>query len=324
MRLRRLTAWAILLVWASGPVPAVAQNAAARIDEALQNITTLVRDGRIGYATAWEGNAFVQCRRMPDRQMRCESAGTALQPSLRNVLTDERIKRLIALGWALDSSFGNYTRTFSAAEPTAAIAGQIEQILREAYAADLGSFGLSTRWVADVPCPPRVGRSQNLAGSVNDMPSMRSVVVHSCSHAPERPVPQTVSSAKQLVSLYGSVVTSELQRLRINVKRRIYAVFDIGIGYVQCMPETSPAAILCEAQSMESWPALAALLTPKRIARLHAAGFADPGRTPNYWKVYSLDKFTDATIASELLTILHDVYNYTGAIKLKVKTEQNK
>jgi hypothetical protein len=110
--------------------------------------------------------------------------------------------------------------------------------------------------------------------------------------------------------------------LRINLTRRVYVVFDAGIGYVQCMPETAPPAMFCEAQSKESWPALAAILTPERVARLHRVGYQDPGRTPNYWKTYPLDKFADAAIANELLTILYDVYVYTGAAKLKVKTEQ--
>jgi hypothetical protein len=34
----------------------LAQTANSRIDEALQNITALVRTGRVGYATFWDGN----------------------------------------------------------------------------------------------------------------------------------------------------------------------------------------------------------------------------------------------------------------------------
>ena len=93
--------------------PAVAQTASSRIDEALQNISTLVRAGRVGYAVFWDGNKYVQCRRMPDRALRCEAAGTSMQPSLRNALTGERLARLSSLGWALDPSFGNYAQTFS-------------------------------------------------------------------------------------------------------------------------------------------------------------------------------------------------------------------
>lgn len=61
--------------------------------------------------------------------------------------------------------------------------------------------------------------------------------------------------------------------------------------------------------------------TPERVSRLRSAGYADPGRAPNYWKSYPFDKFSDAAIASEVLTILYDVYGYVGATKLKISTE---
>ena len=91
---------------------------------------------------------------------------------------------------------------------------------------------------------------------------------------------------------------------------------------MQCQPDTNPDAFYCEAQSTESWPALAAVLTPDRIARLHAAGFADPGRAPNYAKTYPIDQIDDVALASELLTLLHDAYGYSGASALDVKTEE--
>ena len=55
----------------------------------------------------------------------------------------------------------------------------------------------------------------------------------------------------------------------------------------------------------------------------HAAGYADPGRAPNYWKNYSLDEFTDRAIAEELLAILYEVYAYSGVPKLIFKTNIN-
>ena len=63
------------------------------------------------------------------------------------------------------------------------------------------------------------------------------------------------------------------------------------------------------------------ILTDERVARLRAAGYTDPGRSPNYSKSYPLEKFSDVAIATELLTILHEVYGYTGPTKLKVLTE---
>jgi hypothetical protein len=38
---------------------------------------------------------------------------------------------------------------------------------------------------------------------------------------------------------------------------------------------------------------------------LHAAGFADPGRAPNYWKIYPADQIDDATVTQELLSQAH-------------------
>jgi len=119
---------------------------------------------------------------------------------------------------------------------------------------------------------------------------------------------------------YGARVTAELQRLRRHIDADVFVIFDAGAGYVQCAPEASPAAIYCEAQSAQSDPALATLLTPDRLARLHQAGYADPGPAPNYSKTYALTE-PDAAIARELLAILHDVYGYDGAGRIKVTTE---
>jgi hypothetical protein len=299
----------------------MAQTAGSRIDEALQNITTLVRSGRVGYATFWDGNKYVQCRRLLERELRCEAAGTSMQPSLRNVLAGDRLSRLAALGWVLDPSFGNYVQIFPADMPSIRVADQILRTLTEVYDADVAGLQIQTSWVADIPCPPRNGPSQNLAGIVNDAPSMRATAVRTCSYAPSPKTPQTAGSAAELIALYGATVTAEIQRLRINVTRRVHVVFSAGIGYVQCMPETPSPAIYCEAQSAESWAALATILTPERVSRLRSVGYTDPGRAPNYWKSYPFDKFSDAAIANEILTILYDVYGYAGATKLKISTE---
>lgn len=319
---RRLAAFAgaVIAFWGATS-PSVAQSAGSRVDEALQNITTLVRPGRVGYATFWDGNKYIQCRRMTDRNLRCEAAGTSMQPSLKSVLTGESLNRLAALGWALDPSFGNHVQIFPADLPTDRAADHILRALAEAYAANVNDLDVATSWVNDIPCPPRNGPSQNLAGSVNDAPSMRATSVRTCFYTPPATTPQTASSAAELIAIYGASTTAEIQRLRINATRRVYAVFDAGIGYIQCAPEVPPVAIYCEAQSAESWAALTTVLTPERVARLHNAGYADPGRAPNYSKSYSFDKFKDAAIASEILTILHEVYGYTGATKLKTTTE---
>jgi hypothetical protein len=296
-----------------------AQTGTASIEQALQNIISLSRPGKVGYAALWDGNKFVQCRRMSDSKLRCEAAGSVMQPSLRNVLTGERLNRLAALGWALDPNFGNYVRTFSPDIPLHYVATQIAQVLSEVYDANVAKLEAYTRWMDDVPCPPRSGPSQNLAGSVNDAPSMRAVAILDCSYtAPSAPA-QKIASADDLIAFYGAAVTAEIQRLRINSTARVFVIFDAGIGYVQCAPDDN--AIYCEAQSEESWPALAAILTPDRVAWLKTAGYSDPGRAPNYWKIYPFDKFPDPAIAGEILTILYRVYGYAGAAELKIKTE---
>jgi hypothetical protein len=43
----------------------------------------------------WDGNKYVQCRRLPDRSLRCEVASTLMQSSLERV-TPERVVRLTA------------------------------------------------------------------------------------------------------------------------------------------------------------------------------------------------------------------------------------
>ncbi len=299
---------------------AMAQSPASRIDEALQNITSLVRPERIGYATIWDGNKYVQCRRMPDRSLRCEAAGTSMQPSLKRVLTGERIVKLNTLGWQLDPSFGNYVRIFPANTGTDRAAAQVLLAL-QAYDADASKLEYRTAWIKDVPCPPRNGPSQSLAGIVNDATAMQRRALTTCSYTPP-PIPQSVASAADLIALYGTDVAAEIQRLRINVRRKVFVVFSAGIGYVQCITDPSTLALYCEAQSAESWPALTPILTPARVTRLLRAGYAEPGRTPNYSKSYALDKTTDSAIANEILTLLHDVYGYSGTSKLKIVTEQ--
>lgn len=298
-----------------------AQTPNSRIDEALQNISTLVRPGKVGYATFWDGNKYIQCRRLLSRELRCEAAGTVMQSSLASVLRGDRLVALTTLGWTLDPSFGNYARTFPTDMPTAQVADHILRTLTQVYDVNEADVEIDSHWVADIPCPPRHGPSQNLAGMVSDAPSMRATAVTACFYKSTEKTPQIAKSATDLIILYGATAAAEIQRLRINASRRVYVVFDAGIGYVQCAPDSPPPAIYCEAQSAESWPALASVLTPERVSKLKSAGYADPGRAPNYWKVYPASQFNNVAIANEALTILHDVYGYNGAAELKIRTE---
>jgi hypothetical protein len=314
-RLRLPFAVLAVLTFTSSPVSAQAEMPEkSRIEIALANITTLVRPGQDGYATVWDGNKYVQCVRRPDRMLRCEAAGTLMQPSLAHVLVPERIARISELGWGFDPSFGNYVQVFPADISLSRVAERILEILVEGYDANLADLGVKTNWVASDPCPPRNGPSQNLAGAVNDAPSMMPTAVHDCLYEPspdDAPM-REVDTAADLIDIYGARVAAELQRLRVNIDRWGFFVIDSGAGYVQCGSESSPPAIYCEAQSADSWPVLSRILTPDRVARLHAAGFSDPGLAPNYWKEYPVANLSDDAIAEELLAVLFDAYGYNG------------
>jgi hypothetical protein len=307
---------------------ASAETIKTRVEAAITTIKALERPGRDNLATIWDGNKYVQCRRMSDRALRCEAAGAVMQISLARVLTPDHIGRLAAMGWMLDPSFGNYVQTFRPDVPAGDVADKIMTALAQGYDADVDKLEIETTSIKSEPCPPRNGPSQNLAGLIGDAPSMAAFSVHACAYKPDAGAPEHAlppgSTAADLIKLYGPRLTAEIRRLRVNIRRDdVFVIFASGLGYVQCQPETGPDAFYCEAQSAESWPALAAVLTPERIARLHAAGFADPGRAPNYFKTYPADKTGDEALASEVLTLLHDVYGYYGASALEVKTEED-
>ena len=253
--------FAALLVLLGAAVSRAAEDSQSRVEAALSNITTLQRPGQDGLATIWDGNKYVQCRRMPDQALRCEAAGALMQPSLARILVPERVARLAALGWRVDPSFGNYVQNFPAGLATRAIAEKILQTLKEGYDADLASLETQTDWIKSIPCPPRNGANQNLAGMINDHPDMATTAVYGCAYKPPPDLEAHVRTKAELIAIYGPRASGEIQRLRINMERRIFVVLDTSGGYIQCAPQTAPPAIYCEAQSAESWPVLARILT---------------------------------------------------------------
>ena len=215
-------------------------------------------------------------------------------------------------------------QTFPADAASSLVADKILQTLGEAYEADVADIEVQSTWIPSEPCPPRNGPCQNLAGIVNNAPSMAATAVYARAYKPKADLGPNLpaSSAADLIGFYGARVTAEIQRLRVNAQRRVFVAFQAGIGYVQCRPDTSPPEIYCEAQSADSWEALASVLTPERIARLHSIGFTDPGRGPNYWKTYPADQFDDGSIARELLTVPALCRRHSGSRPLKVVTEE--
>lgn len=286
-------------------------EAEAAFAEALENIAAIRRPGQVGYATIWDGNKYVQCYAAGADTLRCEAAGSLMQPSLKLVM---RPDDLVALGWAKDESFGNFVRTFPKETGWTDIATAAVTALTEAYDAEPQWLEVRTQWPPEAECPPRNGPTQNLAGMINDMPA----AVVACSY--EEVVSLETTALAASPDLYEPAIAAEIQRLRVNASEPVFAVFDAGIGYVQCAPDAASSAIYCEAQSAESWPALATILTHERVELLHAAGFSDPGRSPNYWKNYAMDRETDLAIAKEILTLLRDVYGFTGNWDLEVHT----
>ncbi len=319
----RMAGFAIVVAALSGPVGSSHADQ-SRVEAALSNIMALHRPGQDGFATIWDGNRYVQCRQMPERALRCEAAGALMQPSLGRVLVPDRIARLSALGWRLDPSFGNYVQTFPAGLSVTQVADRILQALGEGYDADLTNLEIKSDWIKSVPCPQRNGPTQNLAGMINDSPAMAATAVYGCAYrpTPDTQSPSLIRTKADLINIYGTRVSGEIQRLRVNIDRNVFIVVDTGGGYVQCGPQSAPPSIYCEAQSADSWPVLARILTPDRVTRLRATGFADPGRSPNYWKTYPIAKFRDVAIAEELLTILYDVYGYNGSPELEFKSEK--
>jgi hypothetical protein len=319
-----------------GAGAAVVHADKARVEAVLSNIMELERPGQLALATIWDGNKYVQCRRVKGQPLRCESAGALMQPSLQRVLVPERVARLAALGWQLDPRFGNYARSFAADVQLRQLPDLILQTLKDGFHADLTTPDVESDWVKNEPCPPRRGWTQSLAGAIHDSPAMADVAVRGCAFTPPReptaqndaePKPQATPPSRsnagkaQLMDRYGGRVSGEIRRLRVNSEVRVYMVLSTAAGYVQCRP--TPSGIYCEAQSADSRPSLARILTPDRVALLHAAGYADPGRSPNYWKNYAAG-ISDLTIATELLTILHDVYGYGGEPQLEFLSEKSR
>ncbi len=128
-----------------------------------------------------------------------------MQPSLKRVLTPERITQLETTGWLLDPAFGNYAHTFPASMATSTIAAAIVATLTGIYGAKPDTIETATDWVADVTCPPRHGPTQNLAGMISDDPAVRNQLIRTCAYqpSPELAVGEPLPSLDALQKTYG-------------------------------------------------------------------------------------------------------------------------
>jgi hypothetical protein len=306
------------------------RNPMSKLENGLRAVVRTHGRARERVVTAWNGNKYVQCRRQDGGVLRCEAAGTRLQPSLAHVLTSERIDQLTTRGWRLDPNFGAYVQTFPAGAPIGQVMSQVVQALQFGYDADISALEVKTALVPRETCPRRNGYTQNLAGMINYAPTMVAYSITDCAYTPP---PEPTSSllaaktaaapAQHVIDLYGERLADDIRWMRLagRSRRARRLVLDTGEGYVQCESNGAPRELYCEAVSADSSPDLAGRLTPDRIARLHQLGFADPGYAPNYSRTYPADNSDEHLVSAELLTLLHDVYAYDGSSALQMKTD---
>ena len=123
--------------------------------------------------------------------------------------------------------------------------------------------------------------------------------------------------AARLIARDGARLGAAMTWLRGDPRRGLY-VFFTPDTYVECRPGPARGTIDCLAPCPDAWPWLEKVLTPQRIARLHAAGYADPG--VEYSKEYLAGEPADV-IAAELIALLHDAYDYRGMPPLILTAE---
>jgi hypothetical protein len=220
------------------------------------------------------------------------------------------------------------------------VAKAVLTALLQGYRIDPSELKYKSDRIVSKACPQRNGPSHNLAGVILESPAMASSAVYGCAYRPSGPAGDSatlpIAPTKEdagasdtadglessAMALEQSLIAQEIARLSSHIGgARTYAIFDAGVGYLQCEPIKEDYAIYCEAASAESDPALAAVLTAQRVAALRAAGFTEPGLRQNYWRYYKLSEFSDDAIAAALLGLLRDVYGYDGFETIQIEDE---
>jgi hypothetical protein len=208
--------------FATGVAQATSEGARSRIEAALTKMMTNDAPKREALAMVWDGNAYIQCRRTAAREMHCEAAGALMQSSLERILTPKRVNRLVALGWELDPSFGNYAQIFPESTKVVQISEVLLASLKEVYGANPADLEFENTIITREVCPLRNGPSQNLAGSINDAKETASFAVHACAYTPPPPklillkkMPTPDNTVAKLVASYRLNVIREIERLRV-------------------------------------------------------------------------------------------------------------
>jgi len=309
---------------------------AVAVAKGIQKVLMPRRPKLDGILTVRDNTLFVQCINRPEApDLRCEAAGLEGEPWLHNVLTMERQDQLIARGFKPDTTYGNFVRTFPRSIKPAKMAGVILGVLTEIYGADADNIDALADWLPTQPCHPRIKATHDRGGSIAtpswgfavDIGPGCKIVTNTDGmnyNEPDAATPGTSSGNDvDLDARYGAAIAGQIERLKAGHQTdHIWAIFEAGIPYVQCAPDTEDNKIYCEAASPDAIGApLARLLTADRRQKLIGAGFEPPGKVMNFRRFYPLDQYDAAAIAHALLAVLHESYGYDGTPAMVLKTE---
>jgi hypothetical protein len=339
-RLVLLIGVAALCCWSSagaaadtGPVPP-----RALLADYLEKTRT-PKDSKLdGLVTVYDGDFWLQClSKRSSRFWRCESAGLEGQEWLRHSLTADRQRALMARGFKPDPKTGNFVARIPRSTAPDDVAEEIVAVMTNVYGATESDLLVKTDWIVARRCPIRIKAGAEFGGAILAKGvGFRQDAVSDCdmeSNADilndERPTEIMPVSPPggpiDIVGRYAEPIASELKRLETTKGDHIYAIFEAGVAYVQCMYDQEDASMYCEAASDDAvGRPIARILTPERRRKLQEAGFEQPGRVMNFWRYYPTAQFEPTAIAKALLGVLRDAYGYEGAPAIEVETETGK
>lgn len=301
----------------------------AQLVAGIRAVLVPASERRDGVLTVSDNNLYVQCLNthvLPG--WRCEAAGLEGQPWLEHVLTSDRQKQLIALGFKPDPQFGNFTAILPRTTAPDILAARILEVLA-VYGAKPEDVKTKADWLKSRHCQRRIKVNHDRGGSIlTPQWGFPQDAEEGCGLAsgadalnyddPTAIMPQ--ADGIDLEARYIPAMTAELTRIAADPEA--YAIFEAGPAYVQCMPDDEDRSMYCEAASGDAvGNPVERILTPERKAKLIAAGFEPPGKVMNYRRLYPRAQFDMKTLANALLDVLRDAYGYQGAPPMKVSIE---